>query len=100
MILSSASFLYIVKVNFSFLFFKMKTTGLLYTPIFPVRTHMRNCFEVSLLGIPVILLSNLLLLVFYLSGTVTLIVDSFILLALAPGKPTAKCIVPLGKDFM
>ena len=85
-------------MNFSFLFFKMKTTGVLYTPIFPVRTHMRNCFEVSLLGIPVILLSNGL--VFYLSGTVTLIVDSFILLALAPGKPTAKCIVPFGKDFM
>lgn len=34
----------------SFLFVKTKTTGLLCISVFPLRTYVRNCFEVPLLG--------------------------------------------------
>ena len=88
-ILLSILFLCILKINFSlkkgvihlFLFFKMKSTGLLHTSKFPVR----NCFEVSFPRISVIHLSNGLF--FHLSDTVLLVTDSIILAALHLGSP-------------
>lgn len=85
----SILFLCILKINFTlkkrvihlFLFFKMKSTGLLHTSKFPVR----NCFEVSFPRISVILLSNGLFL--HLSDTVLLVTDSIILVALHLGSP-------------